>query len=128
MGIFDKILKNKNNNTSNINFQWLQLTSLDQLNDLDHQSKPSIIFKHSTRCGISSMVISRFEKMITEEIANNYDIYYLDLLSYRNISDEIAYKYQVRHQSPQVLVIKNGEAITNASHYDISSLIFENYI
>ncbi len=103
--------------------KWIPLTSLEQIKLIIEQSKkePIAIFKHSTRCGISSMVIKRFVSSFDEEL-KDFKVYYLDLLSYREISNEIGYEFQVLHQSPQLLVIKNGEAITHASHYDIAQI------
>ncbi len=125
MGIFDNLFgakddqKSKNEKETFLN--WIPLTSLDQLEEIKKQSETEaiLIFKHSTRCGISSMVIKQFEKLFKEE-HKALKVYYLDLLSYRNISDEIGYTFQVMHQSPQLLVIKNGVSVHNASHYDIT--------
>lgn len=103
--------------------KWIPLTSLEQIKNIKEQSKkePIAIFKHSTRCGISSMVIKRFVSSFDEEL-KDLKVYYLDLLNYREISNEIGYEFQVLHQSPQLLVIKNGEAIAHASHYDIAQI------
>mgnify|MGYP005995706045 CR=1 FL=1 len=103
--------------------KWIPLTSLEQIKLIKEQSKkePIAIFKHSTRCGISSMVIKRFVSSFDEEL-KDLKVYYLDLLNYREISNEIGYEFQVLHQSPQLLVIKNGEAIAHASHYDIAQI------
>ncbi|KGL63591.1 bacillithiol system redox-active protein YtxJ [Polaribacter sp. Hel1_85] len=100
---------------------WIPLTSMEQLEEIKDISKTEtvLIFKHSTRCGISSMVIKRFEGLFTEE-HQNLKVYYLDLLNYRNISDEVGYTFQVMHQSPQLLVVNNGVSVHNASHYDIT--------
>lgn len=100
---------------------WIPLTSLEQLEEIKKQSvtEAVLIFKHSTRCGISSMVIKQFEKLFTEE-HQNLKVYYLDLLNYRNISDEVGYTFQVMHQSPQLLAIKNEVSVFDASHYDIT--------
>lgn len=125
MGIFKNIFgskdddKQKEDKKSFLN--WTPLTSLEQLEEIKIQSKTEavLIFKHSTRCGISSMVIKQFEKLFTEE-HQNLKVYYLDLLNYRTISDEVGYTFQVMHQSPQLLVIKNEVAVFNASHYDIT--------
>ena len=108
---------------------WNQLTSLDQLDKIVEESKamPVAIFKHSTRCGISRMVINQFEKSYDIE-PNQMKLYYLDLLSYRNISDEVGYKFQVMHQSPQLIVVKNGVAIANASHHSIQAGELANFI
>lgn len=77
---------------------------------------PQVIFKHSTTCSISKMALSRFERATTPE---NVDFHYLDLLNYRTISSEIAEFFQVHHESPQVLLLKNGECIYDESHYGI---------
>lgn len=100
---------------------WLPLTSIDQLEEIKEISKTEavLIFKHSTRCGISSMVIKQFEALFTEE-TSQLKVYYLDLLNYRNISDEVGYSFQVMHQSPQLVVVKNGVSVHNASHYEIT--------
>lgn len=101
---------------------WKSLTSISQLEEIMESSKtkPIVIFKHSTRCGISRMVLGQFEREfdITDNVV---DLYYLDLLSYRNISDEIAARFQVFHQSPQLLVIKNGVSVFDASHNGIAA-------
>lgn len=124
MSIFN-IFKNKKDSKeeqkSYIN--WIPLTNMQQLEEIKRQSEnePIAIFKHSTRCGISSMVIKRFANSFDEEL-KNYKVYYLDLLNYREISNEIAYTFQVLHQSPQLLVIKKGEVVSHASHYDIAQV------
>jgi len=99
--------------------EWKQLTSEAQLDDIraaSHQ-KPQVIFKHSTRCNISSMALNRLERSF---VPTNADFYYLDLLNYRNISNKIATDFDVYHESPQVLVIINGECIYDESHSGIS--------
>ena len=98
---------------------WQSLTSLDKLNDIINQShsEDQLIFKHSTRCGISSMVLKQFQKSTNIEDAEN--IHLLDLIKYREISNKIAEDFDVRHESPQVLVIKDGVAINHASHHNI---------
>lgn len=105
---------------------WIPLTSLDQLQEIKEQSKSEtvLIFKHSTRCGISKAVINQFESRGIDSVKT----YYLDLLSYREISNELGYTFQVMHQSPQLLVIKNEHAVAYASHYDISALDINQYI
>ena len=109
------------------NLNWIPLTSLDQLQEIQKisQSEPVAIFKHSTRCGISSMVKRRFENSFDERL-KDFKVYYLDLLSYREISNEIANMYQIMHQSPQLIVIRDEKATTHASHYDIGSIDLKN--
>ena len=96
---------------------WKSLTEVSQLNDIEaaSQTKPVVIFKHSTRCGISRMVFNQFEANADFD-DNAVELYYLDLLSYRGISDQIAERFQVVHQSPQMLVIKNGQIVHHSSH------------
>lgn len=96
-------------------FPWIELTNSAQLAELIEQShqKPLVIFKHSTRCSISSMALSRFENQMNPEEAS---CVYLDLLAFRPLSDEIAMRSGVAHQSPQVLVWKKGEVVYTASH------------
>jgi bacillithiol system protein YtxJ len=97
---------------------WLPLTSIEQLDEIKAASnnKPQLIFKHSTTCSISKMAFSRFERA---EAPDTIDFYYLDLLNYRTISNAIAEKFQVHHESPQIILVKNGECIYDESHYGI---------
>lgn len=98
---------------------WIALTSEDQLTQLIEQSdtKPQVIFKHSTRCSISSMVLSRLERSAAPE---GMDFYFLDLIRYRDISNRIAERFSVPHESPQLLLIKNRECIYDESHMAIT--------
>jgi bacillithiol system protein YtxJ len=108
---------------------WIPLTSLDQLQTIKEQSKTEsiLIFKNSTRCGISRMVIKQFEAMFQEN-HQQLKVYYLDLLNYRNVSDEVGYTFQLMHQSPQLLVIKNGVSVFDASHYDITQVDLTRFV
>jgi bacillithiol system protein YtxJ len=97
---------------------WIPLTSEAQLDSISEQSfdKPQVIFKHSTTCSISNMALSRMDR---SEFPAGIDFYLLDLKQYRSISNQIAEKFQVHHESPQVLLIKKGECIYDESHYGI---------
>lgn len=121
MGLFDKLFKNEAAKAKPSNISWTALTELEQLDELIDTSKkiPVFIFKHSTRCGISNMVLRVFEANynFTEEKIKPY---FLDLLRYREISNEIASRFGVPHESPQLLVIKQGKVIYHTSHSDIS--------
>lgn len=134
MGLF-KLFRSKKDagsrgkDTYSDSIKWNRLTHVGQL---DHLTKisyntPVLIFKHSTRCGISSIVLNSFRSNynIDPDVAQ---VYYLDLLAFRNVSDEVAYRFQVIHESPQLLLIKNGVAIVHASHYSIQSLNLEKYL
>ncbi len=121
--------KNASEEKEEKSIPWNRLQSIEQLNTISEESKttPVVIFKHSTRCGISRMVLKQFE--------SNYDIdpsqmklYFLDLLSNRDVSDEVGYKFQVMHQSPQLIVIKNGVAVAHASHHSINASELKKFI
>lgn len=129
MGILNRILGNKQKVEEETFVNWIPFNSLDQINIIKELSKSEtiLIFKHSTRCGISKMVIKRFEKLF-EISMSNIKVYYLDLLSYRNISDEVGYIFQVQHQSPQLLIIRNKVVVIHASHYDITLVSLKKYL
>jgi bacillithiol system protein YtxJ len=98
---------------------WKPLSDLGHINeikDLSHE-KTVVIFKHSTRCSISRMVLKQFENEYNLE--NKLEFYFLDLLEHRNISNEIANSFSVVHQSPQLIVVQNGVSVYNASHESI---------
>lgn len=97
---------------------WISLRSHEELEQLIHLSKtsPQIIFKHSTRCSISSVARNRLEKSTA---AHHVHFHYLDLIAYRSLSNLIAERFAVEHESPQVLLIKDGKCIYNESHLSI---------
>ena len=78
-----------------------------------------LIFKHSTRCMISGLVLNRLERSWQESLNKELEIYFLDLLRYRSLSNAIEARYGVEHASPQVLLIRNGTCVHTASHLDI---------
>jgi bacillithiol system protein YtxJ len=98
---------------------WIQLQSADQLNNIKQQPGYSLIFKHSTRCSISMMAKRRFE-LEWEDLPKEMPLYFLDLIQYRDISSQVAEVFQVHHESPQLLLIKDGECILDQSHGAIS--------
>ncbi|MBK7883743.1 MAG: bacillithiol system redox-active protein YtxJ [Chitinophagaceae bacterium] len=106
---------------------WKLLQQEEQLVDIKQLSdtRPQIIFKHSTRCSISSMAKNRLERAVAPD---NIDFYYLDLLKYRNISNKISDTFNVFHESPQILLIKNGECIYDESHSGIDMADIEQQI
>lgn len=97
---------------------WEFLINAEQLDTIVEESsvQPIVIFKHSTSCSISKMAMMRYE----DGNDLNFKSYYLDLLSYRSVSDEISERFQVYHESPQLILVHKGEAIYDASHFDIS--------
>ncbi|MDY0907766.1 bacillithiol system redox-active protein YtxJ [Pedobacter sp. CFBP9032] len=99
---------------------WVNLTSADQLNEIKNADGYSLIFKHSTRCSISMMAKRNFE-FNWEVIPVDTKLYFLDLISFREISNSVAEVFNVAHQSPQILLIKDGDCVLEASHSDISA-------
>ena len=97
---------------------WTPLKSEEQINEIKFKSgkNPQVIFKHSTRCSISSMAKNRLDKNDKPE---GVDFYYLDIINYRPISNKIAEEFNVNHQSPQVLIINGGKCVYNESHSGI---------
>ncbi len=126
MGIFDRI---SNKVTTENRIVWNSLTELNQLDDIvrESQEKPVLIFKHSTRCGISRMALRGFEVDYDFQ-ENELKPYYLDLLHFRDVSNAVAEKFGVYHQSPQILVIKNGVSVFETSHGDINASTLRNKI
>ncbi|SEJ07583.1 bacillithiol system protein YtxJ [Cyclobacterium xiamenense] len=101
---------------------WKKLASLSQLDQLKEESKekPVVIFKHSTRCSISSMAWNRMERSWKAEDSERLSPYFLDLIAHRDISNAIAEEFSVAHASPQVIVIRDGKAVYNNSHMGIN--------
>jgi bacillithiol system protein YtxJ len=98
---------------------WIHLTDEEQLKQIvsKSQNRPQVIFKHSTRCSISSVALQRLQKMSQP---SDIDFYFLDLLSYRTVSNKIVQAFSVPHESPQVLVIRDGKCVYEESHMGIS--------
>lgn len=94
---------------------WNELTSIEQFDQLRKEKEFFAVFKHSTRCSISSMIKSRLEHRwdFPEE---QIPVYYLDLLKYRNVSDHIAHACHVIHESPQLIIFREGNVVHHASH------------
>ena len=108
---------------------WTPLISVEEINTIKEISKNQsiLIFKHSTRCGISRMIIKQFESLFNEE-NKQLKVYYIDLLNFREVSSKLSEVFQVIHQSPQLLVIKNGISVYNESHYEITKVNLSKYV
>ena len=128
MGLFDRLFNSNSRPKETKILPWQNLISVSQLDDIEERStkKPQLIFKHSTRCGISRMVINQF--VDAYDLETDADLYYLDILNYRDVSDEVGYRFQVMHQSPQLLVVRNGIVVAHASHGAINDLNFERFM
>ncbi|MFT6746698.1 MAG: bacillithiol system protein YtxJ [Glaciecola sp.] len=96
-----------------------QIAQLEQINE-QSKNKAQVLFKHSTRCSVSSFAKRILQNEFSDELGEKFDIHYLDLIAHRDLSNTIADKYNVEHASPQMLVIINGSCIYNSSHSDVS--------
>lgn len=125
MGLFGKLFGDeggaKKENASSIN--WVQLTEISQLSEIEKESESQYIaiLKHSTRCGISRMVLKMFESDYDLPESANVKMYFLDLIANREVSNAVADQFGVRHESPQLIVIHNREVVHHASHQSISA-------
>ncbi|TRW23411.1 bacillithiol system redox-active protein YtxJ [Flavobacterium zepuense] len=123
MSLFSNIFRNSDSkDTPSASIVWNDLTDIQQLDAIATESAetPVIIFKHSTRCSVSRMALKNFEREYAIDI-DTAKPYFLDLLEHRDISNEIASRFGVVHQSPQLILIKNGEAVYTTSHSDIDA-------
>jgi len=125
MGIFDSMFKSENKPS----WPGIVIESKAHLETLiaDSFKCPQLIFKHSTRCSISRFVLADFIAHFTYS-SDEFGAHYLDLLNHREISNEIANHFEVVHQSPQLLVIKNGKVVSDASHEGINELQLRNFL
>lgn len=128
MSLFKNMFGSSGESEKGSNMTWRALTDLGQLNEIVDESteKPVVIFKHSTRCSISRMALRQFEQEFNLE--GKVVPYYLDLLEHRDISNEIANRFGVYHQSPQLIVIKDGKAIYDRSHESIDATKLGDFI
>ena len=128
MSLFKSLFGDSNEEATNSKLDWKPLTDIGQLDEIVDLSneKPVAIFKHSTRCSISRMALKQFENEF--DLEDKIAPYFLDLLNHRDISNEIAVRFSVEHQSPQILLIKNGKAIFATSHSDIDAKFLERFV
>ncbi|TVQ49506.1 MAG: bacillithiol system redox-active protein YtxJ [Saprospirales bacterium] len=108
-------------NRDHLPANWIKIVNESDLEDAIRisQDQPVFIFKHSTRCGISAHALYELEKW-NEEYSEKVRVFFLDLLSYRPISNSIASNFKVPHQSPQLIGLMNGEAVHSISHSSIN--------
>ncbi|MGQ7944465.1 bacillithiol system redox-active protein YtxJ [Flavobacterium sp. WC2509] len=127
MSIFNSLFgSSEENKETGSKINWIPLQFMGQLDEIVGFSNqnPVVIFKHSTRCSISRFALKQFEaeasqyNVFTEK---NVSMYFLDLLEYRDISNEIATRFNVYHQSPQLLLIKEGKSVYDVSHDAINA-------
>jgi bacillithiol system protein YtxJ len=109
---------------------WIPLKSLQQLEEVKKASENNrvLIFKHSTRCSTSRMTLDRLERNWNHQEMAAVTAYFLDLISYREISNAIAANFGVEHESPQVLIISRGESVLDLSHFEIDYSVIKQSI
>ncbi|MVO10635.1 bacillithiol system redox-active protein YtxJ [Flavobacterium sp. TP390] len=131
MSFLNKIFgsSNQENPESNSEPKFHTLTDIEELDTIDTASfeKPIVLFKHSTRCSISRFALKQFDNAY-HFTNTEMEWYLLDLLNYREVSNAIANRYDVMHQSPQILVIKNGKVIYTASHDAIDATDLKQFV
>ena len=128
MSLFKNMFGGSGDSEKESSMAWRELTDLGQLNEIVNKSteKPVVIFKHSTRCSISRMALRQFEQEF--DLEEKVVPYYLDLLEHRDISNEIANRFGVYHQSPQLILIKDGKAVYDRSHESIDAAKLVDFI
>lgn len=111
---------NRNKDKTENTIDWQPLTSIEQIDELikESQSQAVAIFKHSTRCGTSSTALNRLERKWNDDL-NAVKMYFLDLISYRDVSNAVAEKTGIRHESPQLILFKNENVAYMATHFGI---------
>lgn len=109
---------------------WKKLETDEGISAIVEASKtsPTIIFKHSTRCSISALAFDRLNRSWDDEEMNNLDVFYLDVIARRNISNRVAAQFGIDHESPQLLVIWEGQCVYDNSHMGISYMEIKNKI
>ena len=123
MGLFNKIFGGAIEQKEEKVLPWIALNALEQIDHIEKASmtKLQVIFKYSSRCGVSRMVLNQFVDKY-ELSKDDLDLYFLDLINYRDVSNEVGYKFQVIHESPQLLVIKNGVVVAHDSHSGVNAI------
>jgi len=118
MGFLDRL---KGSQAEKLEHSWNALKSIDQLDAIEKESfeQPVVIFKHSISCGLSAMARFQLERDWDFE-SEELKFYYLDLINNRSVSNEVADRYGIIHQSPQIIVLKDGKTVYNTSHHKIS--------
>ena len=132
MGFLDKLFggnSEESKEENRVEAKFYTLNSINQLDEIDtiSQTKPVVLFKHSTRCSISRFALKRFDAEFNYD-EDKIDWYLLDLLNYRDISNEMARRYKVEHQSPQIIVVRNGKAVFSSTHDGIDAHDLKQFI
>ena len=130
MGFFDRFKSaGTQHETEKGNIPWHILSTTDQLDTIIEESTIKLvgIFKHSTRCGVSRGVLKSFEKEYRFS-EDQIKLYFLDLLANRDVSNEIEKRFKVHHESPQLILVENGEPVYHESHHSIDASELERFM
>ena len=123
MGLLDKMFKSERGIAKDEidKIPWKYIGEEKHIEEIEKKSfsKPVVIFKYSTRCGINRITLRQFEKDLPENI--DADFYFMDLVKYRALSNDIAERFSVRHESPQLIVLKEAKVLHHSSHQDIDA-------
>ncbi len=116
MGLFSK------SSAPIFSFPWKEISSVEEFNEMLNapSEKAKLFFKHSTRCSISSMALKGFEREWNFS-NDDFELFFVDLIAHRDVSNAISEISHVVHQSPQVVVWRNGEVVYDASHHHIDA-------
>ena len=128
MSLFN-IFGNDSNKDTSSKMEWNKLEHIDQITNMiipQSWEIPILVFKHSTRCSISRFALKQFENEF--DLNGKIKPYFLDLLNYRDISNEVALSFGVQHQSPQIILIKNGVAVYDTSHDSIDASALKRFV
>lgn len=79
----------------------------------------AVVYKHSTSCPVSATVID--DVLRFAEQSPDWPVYLLKVIEHRDLSDAVAERLGVRHASPQVLLLRQGRSVWDASHYAITA-------
>jgi len=129
MGIFDSVFGKKDKTVKEKKeLPWIQLESIKQLETITENSnnKTQVVYKHSSTCGISRMVLGMFTDTYDTDL--DIDLYFLTIQNHRDVSNAIEDKFAVRHESPQLLVVKNEAVVFHTSHGAIADTDFTKYL
>lgn len=131
MGLFSGLFggSKKDGDIGHDSIPWKPLTNELQIDEIKQEShkRPQVIFKHSTTCGISRMVLNMFKSSFSLE-KGQMEFHFLDLHAHRNVSNAVASSFEIQHQSPQLLIVKNGVVVRHDSHGAISDINLEKYV
>jgi bacillithiol system protein YtxJ len=102
--------------------EWKIINNKSQLVEIENESysNPVVIFKNSSRCGISQSMLLNFQQDMRQANSGSMGFYLLDIVKNRDISSIIAQQFNLHHESPQLLVIENGECTYHKNHWNIS--------